>query len=190
MTRADHRTGTERVAEAVASLPGDALVCNAQGDEPLLPAAFLRALVAFVETDPAIEFATAAHPSTDAQGLASPHVVKVVCDAAGRALYFSRAPVPHTVSSEPAYLRHVGVYVFRRHALTRFVEWPPGHLEQHEGLEQLRALENGMPIHVLVTQHDTIGVDTPEDLKAVASRLRRFLESSQVVSQRPASEAG
>ncbi|UCE04299.1 MAG: 3-deoxy-manno-octulosonate cytidylyltransferase [Candidatus Latescibacterota bacterium] len=189
MTRADHGSGTERIAEAAASLPADALVCNVQGDEPLLPPALLRDLVAHMDADPTIELATVGHPSVDAASLSSPNVVKVVCDNAGRALYFSRAPIPHTGTRAPRYLRHVGIYAFRRRALTQFVQWAPGRLEQLEGLEQLRALENGMPIHVVVTQHDTIGVDTPEDLKAVASRLPRFLESSEIASQPPRGDA-
>jgi 3-deoxy-manno-octulosonate cytidylyltransferase (CMP-KDO synthetase) len=140
----------------------------------------LRELVQFVEADERIEMATAAHPASDAVGWSNPHVVKVLLDRTGRALYFSRAPVPYAGESQARYLRHVGVYAFRQHTLARFVELPTGELEQREGLEQLRALENGIPIDVLVTQYDTQGVDTPDDLKAVASRLARFLESSRI----------
>lgn len=185
MTRADHATGTERVAEVAAALPEDALVCNVQGDEPLMPPELLRDLMDFADSDPAIECATAAHVCTDAAGLGSPHVVKVVLDASGRALYFSRAPIPHDGSGQRCYLRHIGVYAFRRRTLSRFVGLPRGELERREALEQLRALEHGVPIHVLVTRHETVGVDTPEDLKAVARRLAGCLESSSVASPSP-----
>jgi len=103
----------------------------------------------------------------------------VLVDRRGRALYFSRAAVPFAGDAEARYLRHVGVYAFRQASLERFVRFPCGDLERREGLEQLRALENGMPVDVLVTRHVTHGVDTPEDLKAVASRFARSLESSR-----------
>ena len=171
MTRSDHETGTERVAELARDLPADSLVVNVQGDEPLLPPALLQELVHCVHEDGSIEIATAAHPSDDAKAFHSPHVVKVVLDSRGDALYFSRAPIPHASGVATGFLRHVGLYAFRQAALVRFVSLPPGALEHREGLEQLRALENGMRIRVLVTLHETLGVDTPEDLKAVAIRL-------------------
>jgi 3-deoxy-manno-octulosonate cytidylyltransferase (CMP-KDO synthetase) len=170
-TRADHPTGSSRVAEAAAELPDEALVVNVQGDEPVVPPALLRALVARLAADPTIDIVTAAHPATDAAGFASPHVVKVVVDAAGRALYFSRAGIPAGRGATPRYLRHVGLYGFRRAALARFVALPAGELESTEGLEQLRALEHGMRIDVVVTAHVSHGVDTPADLKAVAKLL-------------------
>ncbi|MFQ5601490.1 MAG: 3-deoxy-manno-octulosonate cytidylyltransferase [Candidatus Krumholzibacteriia bacterium] len=179
LTSADHRSGTERVAEVAARLPEDTIVFNVQGDEPLLPAALLRELVRFVEDDPGVEFATAAHLAGDERGFHSPHVVKVALDARGRALYFSRAPIPYDEEGSAHYMRHVGIYAFRRRTLSRFVALPPSLLERREGLEQLRALENGIPIHVMVTQHESVGVDTPEDLKAVAMRLDRLLESPE-----------
>ncbi len=190
MTRSDHATGTERVAEVAHDLPAETLICNVQGDEPILPAGLLRDLVAFVENDARIEMATAAHPADDAEGLRSPHVVKVLVDCNGRSLYFSRAAVPFASGREATYLRHVGIYAFRQQALQRFVALPRGELERREGLEQLRALENGMPIDVLVTSYVTHGVDTPEDLKAVASRLGRFLESSPTTTRGPLSDSG
>lgn len=170
-TRSDHATGTERVAELAADLPAETLVLNVQGDEPLVPPPLLRELVQRLEDDPRVDIVTAANPATDAEGFASPHVVKVVTDAAGRALYFSRAAIPAARGGAPRYLRHAGIYGFRAAALARFVALPPGDLERREGLEQLRALEHGMAIHVVVTRHATHGVDTPEDLKAVAKLL-------------------
>ena len=176
LTRTDHGSGTERVAEVVQALPEDAVVCNVQGDEPLLPAALLHDLVGCMEAEPGIDLATAAHPSTDVEAFANPNVVKVVVDAQHRALYFSRAPIPAD-GARAGWLRHIGVYAWRRRALSRFVALPRGGLELREGLEQLRALEHGLPIRVLVTRHESLGVDTPEDLKAVASRLAGSLQS-------------
>ncbi len=171
MTRADHATGTERVAEAAADLPPDAIVVNVQGDEPLIAPALLCELVELLATDPAVDIATAAHEARDAAGRTSPHVVKVVRGANGDALYFSRAAVPHSRDDDTTYLHHIGIYAFRHAALARFVQLAPSALERREGLEQLRGLENGMRIRVLVTAHASRGVDTPEDLKAVALRL-------------------
>lgn len=190
MTRADHGTGTERIAEVAAGLPASTLICNVQGDEPLLPVALLRDLVHFMEADAGIEMATAAHPASDEAGLRSPHVVKVLLDRHGRALYFSRAAVPYAAGGETRYLRHVGIYAFRAQALERIVALPPGDLERREGLEQLRALENGIPVDVLVTPHVTQGVDTPDDLKAVASQLERFLESTPTKTPGSLSDSG
>jgi 3-deoxy-manno-octulosonate cytidylyltransferase (CMP-KDO synthetase) len=171
LTSADHTTGTERVAEAVSALTADAIVVNVQGDEPLVPPALLADLVEVMRAEPGLEMATAACAGSDAADFASPHVVKVVVDAQDDALYFSRAPIPCPRSAAPSYLRHVGVYAFRAAALRRLVTFAPGRLEAIEGLEQLRALENGMRIRVRRTEHAPIGVDTPDDLKAVASRL-------------------
>jgi 3-deoxy-manno-octulosonate cytidylyltransferase (CMP-KDO synthetase) len=171
LTRAEHATGTERIAELAAALPADCLVLNVQGDEPLVPPALLRELVQALRAAPAIGMLTAAHPARDPAGFASPHVVKVVLDAEQRALYFSRAGIPHPRGTALEYLRHVGVYAFRRATLSQFVALSPGPLEVREGLEQLRALEHGIAIHVLVTAHETYGIDTPADLEAVARRL-------------------
>jgi 3-deoxy-manno-octulosonate cytidylyltransferase (CMP-KDO synthetase) len=177
MTRSDHATGTERVAELAADLPADSLIVNVQGDEPLLPPALLQDLVRCAHEG--LDIVTAAYPAVDEGAFRSPHVVKVVLDRRGDALYFSRAPIPHALDAESRWLRHVGLYAFRQAALARFVSLPPADLERREGLEQLRALENGMRIHVLVTRHETLGVDTPEDLKAVAIRLGASLESGR-----------
>lgn len=171
LTRTDHATGTERVGEACAGLPPGVIVLNVQGDEPLVAPALLREMVEALRADPALDWVTAAHPSEDAAAFRSPHVVKAVVDARGDALYFSRAPVPYARDGTVHFLHHVGLYGYRHAALQRFIGLAPGVLEQSEGLEQLRALENGLRIRVLRTAHATLGVDTPEDLKAVASRL-------------------
>ena len=171
LTRADHATGTERVAELAARLPRDALVVNLQGDEPLVHPDLLRDIVHGLHDDPHCDVVTAAHPSQDETAFASSHVVKVVVDADGRALYFSRAPIPGG-SDACHFLHHIGIYGFRRASLDRFMALPRGELELREGLEQLRALEHGMRIRVLVTAHRTLGVDTPADLKAVAKVLQ------------------
>ena len=176
MTRGDHESGTERVAEAAQDLPADAWVYNVQGDEPLLPVPLLHDLVHFAEVDPQVQIATAAHACSGGAERDSPHVVKVVLDRGGRALYFSRAAIPWS-RADGAFLRHIGIYAFRCATLRRYVCLDRGELERRETLEQLRALEHGIPIHVLVTQHATLGVDTPEDLKLVASRLAASLES-------------
>jgi 3-deoxy-manno-octulosonate cytidylyltransferase (CMP-KDO synthetase) len=169
LTHSQHATGTERIAELAARLPPDACVVNVQGDEPLVPPELLRAVVAALRDDSDCELITAAYPSDDAAAFASPHVVKVVVDAAGMALYFSRAPIPSGAGG--CFLHHIGIYGFQRGALARFVSLPRGALEQREGLEQLRALEHGMRIRVLRTSHRTRGVDTLEDLKAVAKAM-------------------
>lgn len=171
LTRADHATGTDRVAETAAALAPDAVVFNVQGDEPLVALDLLRDLVAAMRADPALDIVTAAHRCHDADGFASPHVVKVVIDARGRALYFSRSGIPYARTGAPSYLRHIGIYGFRRASLSRFVNLQRGTLEEREGLEQLRALEHGMQIRVLLTEHVSQGVDTPEDLKAVEKIL-------------------
>src|SRR5438132_8483570 len=117
---------------------------------------------------------TAAHPFENSRDALSPHQVKVVIDLAGNALYFSRAPVPSTKSNNPClFLRHQGIYGFRRAMLLQFVKWKPTPLERAESLEQLRALENGVRVHVLVTKHGSPGVDTPKDAEAVAASLRQ-----------------
>lgn len=166
-----HATGTDRIAE-VAARHDAALVVNLQGDEPLLPPADVDALIARMAAEPAWDIGTCAHPFDGPDDWREPNVVKVVADRAGRALYFSRAPIPgmfpgaerpgHTVA-----LRHVGIYAYRREALLRFAALPRTPLEQAEGLEQLRALENGLTIGVVTVAAGPVGVDTPADLERV-----------------------
>jgi len=164
------RTGTDRVAAAMAGRDAD-LVINVQGDEPALPPENLRILASFLREHPEAPLATLALPATPAD-LANPNVVKVVCDLGGRALYFSRAPIPYPrIPDATLARRHVGLYGFRREALFAFTAWPECALERSEGLEQLRALAHGMPIHVLAAAADSVAVDVPEDVPRAEAAL-------------------
>jgi 3-deoxy-manno-octulosonate cytidylyltransferase (CMP-KDO synthetase) len=125
---------------------------------------------------PDVDIVTACHALHDANDFLDPHIVKVVFDTRGRALYFSRAPIPSTARDEPAAWRHVGIYAYRRDALLRFAKLPRTPLEIAERLEQLRALENGMTIAVVETERETVGVDVPSDVKKVEKFLRRSLD--------------
>ena len=180
MTSPKHRSGTDRIAEVVGKLKSAALIINIQGDEPLVDPKLIDRLVGALRSDAKIDMITAANPFANSAEALSPHQVKVVVDLSGRALYFSRAPIPfpRDRTAPIKYLRHQGIYGFRRDALLRFVKWKTSPLERAESLEQLRALENGVRVHVLVTKHGSFGVDTPEDARAVAASLceapRRF----------------
>ena len=167
MTRADHLSGTDRVAEAAASTDAQIIV-NIQGDEPLIDPTAIDAAVLALLDDPGCEMATLKTRILDPQDLLNPNVVKVVTAANGDALYFSRSPIPHARNGAAVAWKHIGLYVFRRALLLGYSRLPRGPLEEAEKLEQLRALENGIPIRVAETDSDTIGVDTPEDLEAVA----------------------
>jgi 3-deoxy-manno-octulosonate cytidylyltransferase (CMP-KDO synthetase) len=172
-TAAAHPSGTDRVAEVVARLaPQDLeVVVNLQGDEPLVDPASLRALVQAFR-DGEVAMATLVRPLLDAAERLSPHVVKVVLDARGDALYFSRADIPFPRGKGPvSRLAHVGLYGYRRETLLRLAQLPPGTLEQAESLEQLRALEHGIRIRCVRTEHRSIGVDTPEDLARAEAAL-------------------
>lgn len=180
MTSPTHPTGTDRLAEAcrLLALDDDAIVVNVQGDEPLIDPGLVATVAQALVDDAEAAIATAAHPVTSAQELFDPNAVKVVCDARGRALYFSRAPLPWArdalaggervlAPGVPA-LRHIGLYAYRVGFLRRFPSLPQGVLEQVEALEQLRALEHGYAIRVHVTHDAPIGgVDTAEDLARV-----------------------
>jgi|SRR5688572_15986039 len=181
MTRPTHRTGTDRIAEVAADLSCD-IVINVQGDEPLIDPAMITAIVAPLRDDASIVMTTARRRLTDPDDLRNQHVVKVVTDPRGDALYFSRAPIPcgadavlpgagssDPAAGAPAYV-HVGLYAFRRDFLLRFAALPQTPLEVTESLEQLRALEHGYRIRTVVTEHHSIGVDTPQDLE----RARRL----------------
>jgi 3-deoxy-manno-octulosonate cytidylyltransferase (CMP-KDO synthetase) len=171
MTSAQHRSGTERVHEVAQALAADVYV-NIQADEPLLKPAHIDLLLATMR-DPKVQVATLKTPCAAAD-VNNPNAVKVVTDLAGRALYFSRSPVPHDRDASGAvrYFKHLGVYAYRRTALDRFCALPESPLERGERLEQLRFLENDIPIQVAETPHDTIGVDTEEDLRRVETVLR------------------
>jgi len=176
MTRPDHRTGTERVAEVAAHVEGDVFV-NVQGDEPLLdPTAVDTAVSALLE-DPPATVATVATPIRTPADIMDPNVVKTVLDFDDNALYFSRAPIPWVRdSTSPVvvrHLKHLGLYVFQRDALLDYPTLPQGELERIEQLEQLRWMENGVKIRVAEVEHDAVSVDTPEDV----ARVEKLLQS-------------
>jgi 3-deoxy-manno-octulosonate cytidylyltransferase (CMP-KDO synthetase) len=174
LTSPRHHSGTDRVAEVAKKATEFAYIINIQGDEPLVDPRLINRLVSKLRSNRKIDIVTAAHPFSDPAEAASPHQVKVVVDRAGRALYFSRATVPYARNfSQTRYLRHQGIYGFRREALLQFVKWKSAPLERAESLEQLRALENGVKVHVLVTKHGSPGVDTPEDAMALEQKLAR-----------------
>jgi 3-deoxy-manno-octulosonate cytidylyltransferase (CMP-KDO synthetase) len=170
MTRPDHPSGTDRVAE-IASAESAELIVNVQGDEPLIdPAAIDAALLPLLD-DPSIPMGTLKKQIELPHEIDDPNVVKVVTDRSGNALYFSRSTIPHIRQLGGARLtphyKHIGLYVYRRDFLLGYSDLPIGPLEQAERLEQLRALENGYPIRVVETEYESIGVDTPEDLQRI-----------------------
>jgi len=174
LTSPRHQSGTDRVAEVVRNAKQFAFVINIQGDEPLIDPHLINRLFEKLRSDGKIDIVTAAHSFENPADASSPHQVKVVVDTSGRALYFSRAAIPFPGNpSTINYLRHQGIYGFRRDALLRFVNWKRGPLERAESLEQLRALENGVNVHVLLTRHGTPGVDTPADAAALERKLAR-----------------
>lgn len=169
LTRADHPSGTDRIAEVAASLSSEIIV-NLQGDEPQIEPAYVEELLDRMRQQPDHPMGTLAAPLRDAADYYSPNVVKVVCDKRGRALYFSRAPIPWHRGQRPdfqqhppAYLQHIGVYAYRRPFLLELTASPPHPLEQIEQLEQLRALAQGTPITVCIVPHAHKGIDTPAD---------------------------
>ena len=174
LTSRRHQSGTDRIAEVAKKTKQFAFVINIQGDEPLVDPALIDSLVEKLERNPKIDIVTAAHPFSDPKDAASPHQNKVVLGRSGCALYFSRSVIPYSSKGSPVrYLRHQGIYGFRRQTLLQFVKWKPTPLERAESLEQLRALENGVKVHVLVTKHGSPGVDTPQDAIAVERILAR-----------------
>ena len=186
MTRSDHPSGTDRLAEVVDALgwAADDIVVNVQGDEPLIDPALIAAVAQALADDPEAAIATAAHPIGDAAEFFNPNVVKVVCDARGHALYFSRAPMPwardafalarETIPAGLPAQRHVGIYAYRVAFLRHYASLAVSPLEQWEALEQLRALWHGYRIRVLaVATAPAAGVDTAEDLERVRAAFDR-----------------
>lgn len=169
LTSPDHPSGTDRLAEAATHDPAATHFINVQGDEPLISPALIAELAARLAADPAIGMITAVHPSNDPAQQHDPNIVKAVLDHHGRALYFSRSPLPYqrNPQSGTPFWRHMGLYGYSRAFLQQFVSWPPSALELIEGLEQLRALENGAVIHCVITAHDSPGIDTPEQAAAM-----------------------
>lgn len=181
LTRADHPSGTDRVAEVAASLNAEVIV-NVQGDEPLVEPAALDLLSALLEQDPAADVGTLATPIRSREEWHDPGCVKVVCDHVGRALYFSRSPIPFVrdeqpnfAADPPAFLQHLGLYAYRRDFLLQLASAPPCGLEQLEKLEQLRVLALGRRIRVAVVRHAARGVDTPADYARFVRSYRQGL---------------
>jgi len=193
MTRSDHASGTDRLGEAVQllGLGDDALVVNIQGDEPLMPAALVREVILALVAKPPASIATACHPIEDPADLSSPHVVKVVADEQGYALYFSRAPIPYpreALSASAAlarlpegvpFLRHIGLYAYRAGFLSAYSRLAPVPIEAAEALEQLRALAHGFRIALVRTESaPPVGVDTPGDLERTRILFDRSVQNS------------
>lgn len=186
LTRSDHHSGSDRISEVIAARGWgpETIVVNLQGDEPCMPPALIEQVAAGLAGRPGVGVATLAYPISDADTLFDPHVVKVVLDADGQALYFSRAPIPwHRDAFHKGktplprgvrFLRHIGLYAYRAGFLQRYVAWPRSPLEVAESLEQLRILWHGERIHVeIAAMEPGPGVDTPEDLKRVADLIGR-----------------
>jgi 3-deoxy-manno-octulosonate cytidylyltransferase (CMP-KDO synthetase) len=170
MTSAAHRSGTERVHE-ISNLVSADVYINVQGDEPLARVEQIATLLGVMKM-PDVQMGTLMTPCAEVD-IPNPNAVKVVADANGRALYFSRASIPFDRDgTRPRYFKHLGFYAYRKPALDRFVRWPESSLEKSERLEQLRFLENGTPIFVGETPYDSVGVDTEEDLQRVIGILR------------------
>lgn len=179
LTRRDHASGTDRVAEAAQALDAEIIV-NLQGDEPLVDPAALDLLPDLLRRDPGADMATLAAPIASAEQWQDPNCVKVVCDAAGRALYFSRSPIPYVRDGRPdfaarpaRFLQHLGLYAYRRAFLLQLARLPQHPLEETERLEQLRVLAAGQRIHVGIIPHAARGVDTFDDYQAFVRAYRQ-----------------
>jgi 3-deoxy-manno-octulosonate cytidylyltransferase (CMP-KDO synthetase) len=170
MSQKTHESGSDRIAEAVSDLDVDVII-NVQGDEPFLDKEPLSKLLSAF-SDPAVHVASLMHELSHDQ-VNNPNFVKVVTDLKGNALYFSRSCIPYNrdANTPVSYFRHIGVYGYRKKALLEFVSWPMGRLEQVEKLEQLRYLENGVSLRMVVTSFSAIGIDTPQDLEIARKML-------------------
>lgn len=170
MSKKEHESGSDRIAEAVENLDVDVII-NVQGDEPFIEKQPLADLLHVFE-DISVQVASLMHGVTDEEQIKNPNIVKVVTDKSGFALLFSRSPIPYKRNTESSfvYFRHIGVYGYRKQALLQFVKWPISTLENIEKLEQLRYLENGVRIKMVITNFSAIGIDTPEDLIAARQR--------------------
>lgn len=172
MTSPSHPTGTDRIAEAAAQFPTASHFINIQGDEPLIEPSLVDELATTLAGDESIDLITAASPIRDEALLADSNIVKVVLNAASDALYFSRAAIPYPRAPSPEDpLRHVGLYGYRADFLRKFVTWPPAPLEIAESLEQLRALHHGARIRVVLTEHEAIGLDSPDQIPFIERLL-------------------
>lgn len=174
MTPSDLPSGSDRVARVSRDMTANIIV-NLQGDEPLLKSEYIDRLVESLKQHPEAQITTLALKRTDLSDLNNPNCVKVVCDDFGRALYFSRQPLSSSENGE--FLKHVGIYAYRRESLFEFCRLSPSSLERSEKLEQLRALQNGMKIQVCLIEQDSIAVDVPEDIKKVEDYLKKNILS-------------
>ncbi len=182
MTRGDHPSGTDRVAEVAAKLDADVIV-NVQGDEPMIEPATLDLLARLLVDDADAQMATLASPIASVELWRDPNCVKVVCDEQGRALYFSRSPIPFVRDGEPdfaskRFLQHLGLYAYRREFLLKLAALPPAPLEMMERLEQLRVLALGYRIQVGVIPHAHRGVDTPADYQRFVEMYRKSIQQA------------
>ncbi len=185
MTRRDHQSGTDRVAELASCIDADVFV-NVQGDEPLIAASTIEAVCRPFTLNPALEVATARIRIKDPEEAGKPQVVKVVTDAAGHALYFSRSLIPFPRREPATWYKHIGIYAYRRQFLLALGEMQSSPLETTECLEQLRFLENGHVIEVVEVTEDSLGIDTPEDLERVRPLLQnRPTDNSSNHNHRP-----
>jgi 3-deoxy-manno-octulosonate cytidylyltransferase (CMP-KDO synthetase) len=180
MTRDDHPSGTDRLAEVAQANPDYEVIVNVQGDEPIIDPDSIDAAVEPLISDPAIEMSTLSRP-VSAEDALSPQLVKVVTDRLGFALYFSRAPIPfhRAEGAEQHYLGHTGLYVYRRSCLLKIAAWEPTPLEQAEFLEQLRALENGIKIKVVQFNTQALAVDVPEDVARIEAALKNAMSTQK-----------
>lgn len=182
MTRPDHPSGTDRVAEVASSDPAEIIV-NIQGDEPLIDPAAIDAAVLTVADEKDVPMGTLKKRIDDPTEVSNTNVVKVVTDLYGRAIYFSRLAIPYVREATPdplTHYKHIGLYVYRRDFLLSYSDLPVGPLEKAERLEQLRALENGYPIRVAETDYESLGVDTPEDFERVSKLFTASISLSGV----------
>lgn len=183
MTRSDHKSGTDRIEEAAQKLQTDAdVIINVQGDEPFIQKSQLET-VKHLFDDPQTQIATLGKPFEAMEGVENPNSPKIVCDINGYAMYFSRSVIPHIRGKEQSewllnfpYLKHIGLYAYRRNVLAEITKLPQSPLELAESLEQLRWLQNGYRIKVGLTDVETVGIDTPEDLE----RAEQFILAASV----------
>ncbi len=178
MTSVDHPSGSDRICEAAEKIgcSDNDIIINIQGDEPLIPVVMVDKLIEYMQNDPTVEMGTVAVQRSRAELEKDPNKVKVVFDETGNALYFSRSMIPYLRESgedTPAYW-HWGIYAYRYDVLKKYVKLPEGKLEKCEKLEQLRAIENGIKIFVLISEVESIGVDTPEDLEEARNKIRQM----------------
>lgn len=182
MTPGELPSGSDRVAYVAKKLDSATIIVNVQGDEPLLEPAMIDQAIQLLVDDPTVQVGTLVKWSESAEEFLNPNIVKVVLDEQGFALYFSRAPVPFHRDGRTfdGFYKHIGLYVYRREFLLKYISLPETNLERHEKLEQLRILQHGFRIKVAITEHDSIPVDTPDDVERVTAKLT--METTKIPS--------